>query len=331
MKKTTNISIAQQLFHIDEDAFILLDDYLKSIKNHFSGQEDLDEIISDIEFRIAEHFNNQNKDIITKEITQTVINIMGTVDQFSDKEDLSKNKVLRKLYRDPDGCVIAGIASGLSYYFGLNKNLIRLIFVLSIFFGGFGIAIYIILWLVVPMANNSIQKLEMRGEAITFSGMSDFIREQYSKNENSLEQNAHGIFLKLGTLIKKIFGIFISSISFLGIILITIFASIGATKIPQEIFGDPIIGITANTFYYFPTIIFGFLAIILPAIVVFLWGIDIVWKKQILKKVPLIVFISIWFVSIILAIFCAVSLISKYVLIENDIRQNIKDEIVILD
>lgn len=326
MKKTTTISLAQQLFHIEEDAFLVLDAYISSIKAHFSGQQDMEEIISDIEFRIAEHFNAHEQSVITVEIAQSVIDTMGTVDQFT--EPVNTKKITKKLYRDSDGQMIAGVASGLSYYLGLNRTLIRAIFVVSVFFGGFGIAVYVLAWIILPAAKTSVQKLEMRGEPANLRSVSEFVREQYTNTGTAVEQNAHRFFVRVSKVIKKLFGLGVVAGSFLFIVLISILAVVGLLKIPQELMMDQMITGITDTVYYFATIGFGYFAIVLPLIITLLWGVDLVWKKQILSKVSTLAFLSVWFVTILIASFCSIQLVSRYLKIEKTMIEQARIEYI---
>jgi hypothetical protein len=56
MKKTFTINISGTVFHIEEDAYEVLQKYLINLKNHFGPGEEGKEILADIEARIAEIF-----------------------------------------------------------------------------------------------------------------------------------------------------------------------------------------------------------------------------------------------------------------------------------
>lgn len=323
MKKTTTISIAQQLFHVEEDAFVLLDEYLASIKQYFTNQSGANDIISDIEFRIAEHFSSQHVEVITKEIAQQVIDTMGTVEQFADGPTEKITKSEKKLYRDADGKIIAGVASGLAQYFGISRLFVRILFAVSIFFGGFGIALYIVLWIAIPEAKTSVQKLEMQGEEATLKAMSAFVRDGYTKARNTFEQDTHHFFVRVAAVCKKLLGLFAVVGSFLFAIVLSVLTILGLTKIPAQLIGntDVVLSGIITNFYFGATIVFGFFVFILPTIIVFLWGIDLVWKKQTLKKVSSLAFLSIWFISIVLAGVSGAQVISQYVKLEKEVYQ----------
>ena len=167
MNKTININIAGTVFNVDEDAYDLLNKYLESIKSYFSKMDKDGEIISDIESRIAENFlsklSDKNNSISLLDV-QNIIKIMGTLDDFkeiyddeSNEEDISSSddKDPKKLYRNISDKVIAGVASGIGNYFQVDPIIIRIIFLASLFIGGFGLIAYIICWIGIPAKDGS--------------------------------------------------------------------------------------------------------------------------------------------------------------------------------
>lgn len=182
MKKTTSISINNTLFHIEDDAFQSLDSYLKSIQAHFANNPDKDEIISDIEERIAEKFSEHGARVITETQVKNIIDTMGTVEQFSETKEESnpgeKTSQARRLYRNPDDSLIAGICSGLGVYLHIDTRIIRVLFIISIFFGGLGIFAYVILWIIIPNATTAAQKLSMRGAPVTLASLSKVVKDK---------------------------------------------------------------------------------------------------------------------------------------------------------
>ena len=114
MNKTVNINLAGMVFHINEDAFEILNNYLNTLKNHFKNEEGGDEILKDIEGRIAELFTGRldKKEAISLTDINEIITIMGDPSQYDDEieqgqsqesqnkeEDLNKGK-RRKVFRD---------------------------------------------------------------------------------------------------------------------------------------------------------------------------------------------------------------------------------------
>ncbi len=179
--------MANQVFHIDEDAYIRLKEYLDRIEGHFSNKEERKDIVSDIESRISELFGERisaEKQVITLRDIEEVIRIMGDpveIGEGSESEPESEPATPRpkRLYRDPDNRVLGGVCGGIGMYFKLDPLIIRVIF-LIIFFGfGIGFLIYIILWIVVPEARTTAQKLEMRGDPVNASNIGKFMHDEY--------------------------------------------------------------------------------------------------------------------------------------------------------
>ena len=115
MKKTLTINLNNTVFHIDDDAYELLQSYLAEVSHHFKSEAEKADIMSDIEARIAELFSekmDKQKNVITIDDVDTVITIMGKPSQFVDDEeeeaqqeaqaDTAKKKTHKKYYRDTD-------------------------------------------------------------------------------------------------------------------------------------------------------------------------------------------------------------------------------------
>lgn len=210
MKKTNNINLNSQIFHIDEDACAQLQTYIKRLENHYLQEEDGQEIMADIESRIAELFRESlqqnHKEVISLPDIHKVIEIMGTPDVIINEDsEVSSKPVSRKLYRNPDSNLLGGVASGLAVYLSISPIWIRLIFVLVTFYYGSAIVIYIILWIVIPIAKTSRQKLEMKGETPTVSAIEKNIRDTYSNVKK--DTNFHCFINKSGKMISRIFSI----------------------------------------------------------------------------------------------------------------------------
>lgn len=180
MKKNISINISGIIFHIEEDGYKKLKDYLDSINKYFSSYDDSEEIIADIESRIAEIFleklDEEGKQVISNTDIDQLISTMGVISDFEAMEEdddfaaagekhkstektkaKSKSQTKekrddyqpRKLYRDLNNQIMGGVSSGLARYFSIDPLWIRIAFVLS-FLGGFGLIVYIVLWIVIP-------------------------------------------------------------------------------------------------------------------------------------------------------------------------------------
>ncbi len=288
MKKNISINISGIIFHIEEDGYDQLKEYLESINRYFSTFDDSLEIIADIETRIAEIFLSKlkegGKQVIAIEDVEELIATMGSIKDFqaaeeesnyptpveeekeSEKEqegeplfskklyrdnnrkllagvlagiayyfnidplwirllyvllffgisilpsiagflfiayivmwivipasdELKEEKKIKKMYRDPDGKVLGGVASGIAAYFGVDVVIIRLLFFAAIFIAGTGLILYIILWIILPEAKTLTDKMEMQGQPVTLSNIESNIKKSFNVDDG--EEN---IFVKI--------------------------------------------------------------------------------------------------------------------------------------
>ncbi|WP_461630603.1 PspC domain-containing protein [Labilibaculum euxinus] len=206
MKKTLTINISGSIFHIDEDAFEKLQAYLRTINSHYGPSEEGREIMSDIEARISEIFHEKlsTKDqVVNVDMIEETISIMGkpeeifAIDEESIEDESTQEtdtkqtseKKKRRLFRDPDHRVLGGVASGLAAYFGIDVVVIRLLFALFFFLGyGFSFLLYVILWIAVPKAITTTQKLEMKGKKVNISNIEETIKDEYKEVKESFEK-----------------------------------------------------------------------------------------------------------------------------------------------
>ena len=133
MKKTFTINISGSVFHIEEDAFEKLQDYLKLLNRFFETQKGGQEILQDIESRIAELLQekiNSGQDAVTDEWVDEVMQRMGNPEDFMDQEEpentetsakeLKGEKTKKRMYRDSESRVLGGVCSGMSAYFNID-------------------------------------------------------------------------------------------------------------------------------------------------------------------------------------------------------------------
>ena len=449
MKKTLSINISGILFHIEEDGYDTLKNYLESINSHFSGYADSKEIISDIENRIAEIFLSylkNNNQVITAENVTRLIEKMGTIADFSSLEekveeeseqasddfykyvtppntadggykklmrmeqkkilggvcagiahyfaidalwirliailllfsgninfDLTdfnpfgwvdfnigfaglavvayivlwvilpvsyaneEDKEIKKLYRNPDDKVLGGVASGLAAYFGIKELLyVRLAFVLLTIAGGSGVVIYLILWIITPMASSITERIKMKGGEITLDSIDSTLKETISPApptpESTLKKVLMTPFRVLGqviealgsafgslgrfllTLLRVFFGliIFILGITLVGVPLVTFTLYLGVI--------DPIYYGTVDVFplemitELVPTGLaaagLGVLAI--PGIVILMLGLSVLSKKNLVGSRFGLVALALWLMCIATLGFQVPRVIAKF-------------------
>lgn len=170
MKKTVSVSLNGSVFILDEDAYQILENYLGQLNRHFAGEEGRQEIIADIEARMAEHLKANAKvegRAVGVDEVNRVIEIMGKPSDFGNEQRVDGlSCCYRRMYRDLDGKIFGGVCAGMGHYWRVEPVLFRIVFVLTLFFGGLGLLIYLILWVVVPPALTATQKLEMRGKPV---------------------------------------------------------------------------------------------------------------------------------------------------------------------
>jgi phage shock protein PspC (stress-responsive transcriptional regulator) len=202
MKETIKINLNQRLFDLDSDAYERLKKYLDSLKKYFQkSSKEAEEILQDIEQRMADLFEEKQTDkkqIITAEDVDEVIKMMGTIEDFEFESETSENetssghqekdqasdpyqKENRRLHRDIDNNLLGGVCSGIAAYFNVDIVWIRLAFVLLFLLKGAGLIAYIILWIVVPAARTTTQKLQMKGRPVNIENIEQSVKEEYNK------------------------------------------------------------------------------------------------------------------------------------------------------
>ena len=170
MNKTININLGGFFFHIDEIAYQKLRRYLESISRSLSDDtQGKNEIIADIEARISELLTEKITDVrqvVNEADIEDVIKIMGQPEDYSDAEEgysdssysyKRNNAAGKKLFRDGDDKFLGGVASGIAHYFDIDTIWIRLGLLALFFSAGFGILLYIILWILLPEAKTTAE------------------------------------------------------------------------------------------------------------------------------------------------------------------------------
>ena len=240
MNKTVNINLGGMFFHIDEDAYLKMTRYFDAIKRSLSKSSGQEEIIKDIEMRVSELLTEKQKSdkhVIGLKDLDEVIAVMGQPEDYVIEEDNNTSQTFsnsdsrrtKKLYRDAENGMIGGVLAGLGHYFGIDKVWLRIFLLIMIFVFGSGVIAYIILWIVMPEAKTTSEKLEMTGEPVTISNIEKKVREEF---ENVSDKIKNADYDKFGNQIKTgagkfgnsigdfIMGVFKVFAKFLGVILI---------------------------------------------------------------------------------------------------------------
>ncbi|MCJ8164904.1 PspC domain-containing protein [Pontibacter sp. E15-1] len=289
MKKNISINLQGIIFHIEEDGYEQLSRYLASIRTYFSTYEGHEEIVEDIEARIAEIFSarlSPGKQVISKEDVEYLTARMGSVSDFevlgameeeipnpqagprasaphdtyttSDTSSAGPRRLFRdvnrkvvagvsaglanylnvdplwirlffvlfvllgiisagisaamgvvlyvvlwiampenaqlpetnakKLFRDPEDKKLAGVASGIAKYFGVDVSVVRILFLVSIFLGGFGVIAYIVLWVSMPEAVTLTERMQMQGDPVTLVGIEKTLKDNLNMKDSNGEE-----------------------------------------------------------------------------------------------------------------------------------------------
>lgn len=230
MKKTISINLRGFHFIIEEDAYEKLQEYLEKLESTLGETEGKQEIVEDIETRMAELFL-ERKEQLKKEVIEETdvlesIETLGQPEDFIDEEAESGSNTHtqhpsgstdKKLFRDLENANIAGVCAGLANYFNMDVMIVRLIFIFIVLFAGFGIPLYIILWIVLPKANSNIDRLRMHGIPVTVENVREEVEaaaQRMSKNSKKFakklerESNWQDRFATLGRVFSVGFGLF---------------------------------------------------------------------------------------------------------------------------
>ena len=334
MRKAIKTNLGGFIFHIDDDAYDKLHAYLQAIGNQFGNSSESKEILNDIEARIAELFQSRisdSKQVISVSDVDEIIKIMGQPADFAtdyDEQDSNNNTSQtvytgrRRFYRDTDNSVIGGVCSGLGAYFNIDPVLVRIIFVILFFIGGSTFLVYLILWIALPAAVTTAQKLELRGEEVTISNIEKAVKKENEYTRDNTRQSRPGdkfrdflddVFNAFGTLIRifakifvVIFGIILVAI---GISLIIAFVS-ASVGLPWAFHNN---GLEVNNIaiiigqFISPakatllTFAMVFLVII-PVFAILYLGLKLIFRFKLNDKYYLLASLAAWILSIIIFI-----------------------------
>lgn len=336
MNKTVNINLGGMFFHIDEDAYQKLTRYFDAIKRSLSNSSGQDEIIKDIEMRVSELLNEKqktDKHVVGMKDVDEVITVMGQPEDYRIDDEgagsttpnytSSTSSNTRKLYRDSENGMIGGVLAGLGHYFGIDKVWLRIFLLVLIFAWGTGVLAYIILWIVMPEAKTTAEKLEMTGEPVTISNIEKKVREEfdnvseklknanYDEMGNRVKTGAEKVGSSLGDFIIAVLRVFskflgiiliISGLFILAALFIGVFTlgSSSFVNVPWQEFID------AGNFTDYPVWVFGlimFFAVGIPFFFLALLGFKLLSPN--LKSIGHIAkytLLAIWLISVSLAI-----------------------------
>ncbi len=210
MQRIIQINIAGRVISIEENAYSLLNDYITALEQQFAGEEGNDEIIQDIEYRIAELFSiamQNGTAAINKADVQKVIDTLGPAHEIGG-DDTGKSSATRhlpvlytrakqeeyerkqygyrRIYRDSNDKMIGGVCSGLAHYFDIDPTIVRLIAIILLLGFGIGGLAYIIAWIVIPQARSQYDM--KHGDPMNFHQMARNMQDEMQDLKKRGEQ-----------------------------------------------------------------------------------------------------------------------------------------------
>ena len=260
MKKNITINLCGRLFQIDEDAYELLQKYIESLRSSFGREEGGDEIVDDIEARIAELFDElrqQGIEAITIDHVKDIITRIGRPEELAGEnenhnhnenhneneshnhngnkghrydsfrsaaQDVMDNVRARtagkRLYRNPKDKMLTGVCSGLAAYTNSDPVIWRLLFVLLVLLYGVGIISYIILAIILPEASTPEQLLQMEGKDVTPQNLADAVVEKDTRPAEPRRSFLGSVF---SFVLKLLAGLFLGILAIVALVLLVCF------------------------------------------------------------------------------------------------------------
>ena len=228
MKKTLTVNLGGRVFHIDEDAYFLLDKYLADLKHCFRKEEGAEEILKDLEGRISEVFQEKLQaggEVVTKDDVEQMMARMGWPEELSgenagqESRDTAGGPVPHRLYRDPDNKILGGVAGGFAAYFGWDATWVRVLMLLALVlpFVRFPIAlVYVVCWMFIPLARTAAEKLAMRGERVTVESIGRTVADGFERASDGVNRyvqsgKPRNFLQKLGDMLVRIAGFLIKA------------------------------------------------------------------------------------------------------------------------
>lgn len=265
MKKSFSVNIDGRIFNIDEDAYELLQSYLQQLSTAFGSGNDSDEIVSDIEARVAEHLSEMCPSaVVSIRDINTVIDIIGRPEQIGAEAGETDNTAnaedsdsgnsaattpppfpsadqardSRKLFRDVEDSVFGGVLSGFAKYNGWSTTTVRLCAVIIALLTTVWpcILAYIIAWIIIPPAQTAEQKLRMAGMPVTAATIGQTVRDTANRAAEGLNKSFFSI---LGRAIAAFAGFIAGSVGIgcaIGAVCALLLMIIGIFTSPEWVF-----------------------------------------------------------------------------------------------
>jgi len=439
MKKNISINLQGIIFHIEEDGYEVLSRYLAEVKAHFSGYRGHEEIVADIEGRIAEIFAarlSSSKQVVSLDDVEAMTAKMGRVSDFQSADDAEEDDELladavasgtaagtyagsrtsyantaeatdpttdeprrfyrdmanrkiagvaagiasyfqvnplwirlgflgllvllpilfndirwledvagklsglsvityiilwialpkrydtpseaedrsyKKFYRDTDNGKVGGVSAGLAAYLNTDVTLVRVLFIVGLFVGGISFILYPLLWILVPEAKTVAEKMRMRGDAVTLSGIASNVRNNAYESGSTGNNRPVGTFLEdlasalnpllnfVGSAIRIFAGVMLIIIGFSLLLSFIMLLGVGLGVIPASqniIAGDAPAHVVLNGVPGW-ALLSGFASFGIPSLAMLLLGVGILLRRAVLSRTVSWSLFGLWLLSLI--------------------------------
>lgn len=242
MNEITKIHLGRQAFTISVDAYKALQEYLTAIGRHVGGKDVAEEVELRMAELLAERGVTGDKVILPKDVAY-LKEQLGEPDDFGDEESEKKpddTSAPKRLFRDTEHGMLAGVCAGIAKYFNIDPLWVRLACIALVLAGASGVLLYIILWLIVPEAKTSSERLQMQGKPVTVEALKDVVDRAdvkgAAKRAGTVASKAVQSVLKVIVALAGI-GLMIGAIStILGLTIVSIYWSLNHDLVPAHIF-----------------------------------------------------------------------------------------------
>jgi phage shock protein PspC (stress-responsive transcriptional regulator) len=200
MQKVISINLNGNAYQLDESGYDALREYLAGAETALAENPDRAEIMADLEQAIAEkcqRFMGPHKSVVSASEVDQIVKEMGPIETAEESHAADANNTTtdskpgshvgprpKRLYRNPDGAMIAGVCNGLASYFGVDVTLVRIAFVLTaILSKGAGIIIYVAMMFIVPEARTGEERAAAGGTPFNAKEVIERAKQHYAEGQ----------------------------------------------------------------------------------------------------------------------------------------------------
>lgn len=335
MQKVVKVSIGGMAFTLEQEAHVMMLDYLERLGRHYGKSENSAEILSEIESRIAELLTDRGyvDMIVTVDAVQGVIDTLGRPEDLDGESDpaSSGKSGNRKLFRDPDNKILGGVCGGLGAYTGIDPVIFRIIFAAWVFvfmwawfffsrnllgLPMFGIILYAVLWILMPEPRTVEERYSMKGGSVSIKDIQKTITKEAGAAGRRLEKevrdgvrNSRRFWKALGRCLEVVAGgvLFLAGIlgsmgsvlSVLGVGAWNIFSPVSMSWLLSTVTDAPVWVFTL-------LIVFLCLVVTIPFVGMLYGGILLLFRLKAPRWRPGAVMFIVWVLSLIGLVFASI-------------------------